>query len=182
MSSEIFPNSKPKLLGEDTHAAELSGTVDGVNPVNQFNFSTVDGGGGTPDESFAEIVYASITLVATESINKGYLQHVQPADRNNNGGTIRIREDDVNGVIISSGGYGGGNGNLTLALSGIITNQPIGSRTYVFTRVQVGNSGDFIRLHSGATSIAYIVDIQDTHAAELTGSNTQRTHETEVLP
>ena len=140
----VFPNAKSKLLGADTHAADLSGDVDPLDPVNQFNFTTVDGGGGSADQSFAEIVYASLTLTATESINIGFIQHTQPADRNNDGGTINIREDDINGAIIASGGYGAGNGNVTLSLSTTIANQPIGSRTYVFTRIQVGNPGDFI--------------------------------------
>lgn len=176
-----FTTKKSKLLGEDTQASILSGDVDGVNPVNQFNFVTVDGGGGGADTNFAEVIYASLSLTATESINKAYIQHIQPADRNNDGGTIRIREDDINGTVIASGGYSAGNGGVTLALSAIITNQPIGSRTYVFTRIQFGSPGDFIRLHAGATSIAYIVDITDTHVATLSGANTQRTVGEDIL-
>lgn len=152
------------MIKNRTPVGDLSGSVDGLTPVNQFGYTTVDGGGGTANTSFAEIIYASLSLTATETINVGFIRHTQPADRNDNGGTLRIREDDINGAILSTGGFGAGNGNVTFDQSTTIFNQAVGSRTYVFTYIQTGNPGDFVRLHSGASSMAYIVDINDTHA------------------
>jgi len=87
-------------------------------------------------------------------------------DRNNDGGTFRIREDDINGAVIGSAGYGAGNGQANIVLSAIITNQSVGARTYVFTREQTGPPGDFTRLQAGSNILAYIVDIDDTHTTK----------------
>lgn len=79
--------------------------------------------------------------------------------------------DDLNGAILSSSTTS--SSFFTIIQSAIITNQPVGNRTYVFTiQLNIPTAGDFYRFHSDATSLAYIVDFEDTHT----------THETEVIP
>ena len=111
-------------------------------------------------KALPEVVYASLSLTATKSINKGFLRRFTPFDRNNNGGIFRVREDDISGAIIGSQSYVAGNGTLSFTFTNIITDQAIGARTYVYTREQTAPAGgDFVRLHGGANTLAYIVDI-----------------------
>jgi len=182
MTIHPFPNSRPKILGGDTHEAILSGVVAGENPVNQLGYPTPVGSGGSAViNNFAETIYASTTLIATKAVNVGFMRKSNGLDTAGSvTSTFRIREDDLNGNIISS--FATGSSFFTAILQAIIKNQPIGSRTYVFTIQISGNPGDFYRFHSGATSLAYIVDIDDTHDSQLIGDNTQITHETEVIP
>jgi len=173
----VFPNAKSQLLGEaedsiaiiDTVAiAELSGDVIGVDPVNNLGYATPIGSGGTANITTAEIVYGSTSLNATKSINKGFIRNTQGVDYpSSNTITVRMREDDINGNIIVSTAVGGG--SSVMDISTVITNQTIGNKTYVFT-AQLGNPifGDFIRTHSDPTTLSYIVDIDDTHAAAIT--------------
>jgi len=182
MTIHPFPNAKPKILGVDAHEAILLGNLDVLDPVNSLGYATPIGTGGTAQITTAEIVYGGRTLVATKSINKGFIRNTQGVDYpSGNPLIIRIREDDINGNILLTSGVSGGFSLMSLSL--IITNQVIGSKTYVFTaQLSSPTFGDFIRLHSDATNLSYIVDIDDTHAAELIGDNTQITHETEVIP
>jgi len=134
--------------------------VEGVDPVTQIGFPNIDGGGGTADTDQPEEVYASLSLTATKSINKGYLRRYTPFDYNNNGSTFRVREDDINGTILTSQNFPAGNTTSAFNPTLIITNQPVGARTYVYTKEQNSPAGgDFIRLHGGANTLAYIVDI-----------------------
>jgi len=146
----------------------LTGTVAGVDPVNQLGYADISGGGGSADTSNPEQVYASTIITATEPINKAFIRRFTPMDRNNDGGTFRIREDDINGAVITSAGYGAGNGQANIVMSVIITNQPVGARTYVYTREQTGLPGDFTRLQAGSNTLAYIVDITDSKAVKNT--------------
>lgn len=173
-----LPNSRPKLAGSDTQAASLSGGL--LDPVVSISFTDTAGGGGTADFSSPEQVYGSIIKTTTESVNVVYIRLFTPMDRNNDGGAFRIREDDINGDVVDSIGYSAGNGQNNIVITAIIKNQPVGSRTYVFTREQDTPTSGFTRLQSGGTTNSFVVD--DTHTATLTGSNTQRTHENSVLP
>ena len=153
VNTTTFANRKPNV----------SGTVEGVDPVTQIGYLNIDGGGGSVDTTAAEVVYASNSLTATEVISKGFIRRYTPFDRNNNGGIFRVREDDINGAIIGSQSYVAGNGTLSFTFTNIITDQPLGARTYVYTREQTAPAGgDFVRLHAGANFLAYIVDIDDS--------------------
>ena len=156
VNSTTFTNKKPNLIG----------SVAGVDPVTQIGYPNVDGGGGSADLSNPEQGYTLLSLTATKDINKGFLRRFTPFDRNNDGGTFRVREDDISGAIIGSQSYGAGNGTLSVTFTNIITNQSIGARTYVYTREQTGSPGDFTRLHAGANTLAYIVDIDDSTAVK----------------
>lgn len=189
-----FKNKKPTLFGNsedsiaiidvpavatltgdniDTHAADLTGEVDGLTPVNQLGYPTPIGGGGTAViNNFVETIYASSTLNATEAVNVGFIRKSNGIDTAGSiTTTTRIREDDLNGNILASSSTS--STFFTIIQQAIIKNQPIGNRTYVFTiQLTNTNTGDFYRFHTDATSLAYIVDIDDTHIATLSGDNT----------
>jgi len=177
-------NKKCTLLGSDTHAAILSGAVAGVDPVNQLLYTTPIGSGGSTVFDNVETIFTSRILVATSPINKGFWRITQGIDFNNPGfkpQTIRIREDDVNGTILATVVIT--TSPNTIIITANLTNQPVGNKTYVGTIQNTLNDppNDFYRLHTEATSVIYIVDINDTHAAALGGSNTQRTTNESIL-
>jgi len=157
VNSTTFSNKKPNLTG----------AVAGEDPVNQLGYATPVGSGGTAViDNFVETIWANTSLTATQSINKGFIRRSQGVDTA--GGvttTTRIREDDLNGNILASSSTT--STFFTIIQNAIITNQPIGARTYAFT-IQLTNTspGDFYRFHSEATSLAYIVDIDDTTAVK----------------
>jgi len=201
MSENVFPNARSRLFGEGEDSegiivtpavAGLSGDVEALDPVLNINFNDVAGGGGTDDSSSPEQVYASVSITVTEPINVIFLRQFSPMDRNNDGGTFRIREDDINGLQIAGAGYGAGNGQANIVMSAIIKNQPVGSRTYVMTREQNTPTSGFTRLQAGATTNNFVVDVDDTHAGfiqsvaiagkQINTPDSHTTHEQAVLP
>ena len=155
---DTFPNKKSKLIGNTS----------GVDPVNQLNYSTPIGSGGTAIiDNFDETIWSTTTLIAIQAINKGFIRRTQGVDiASGNSLTFRIREDNLLGAILASDTN---SGNFLMDLSAIITNQSVGARNYVFTlQLNTVMVGDFYRLHTDPTSLAYIVDIADTHSAKNT--------------
>ena len=161
VNSTTFANKKPNLTGNVT-------PLDGVN---QLSYPTVTGSGGTAViDNFAETIYTSVSLTATEASNKGFFRKTAALDTpSGTSATFRVREDDINGAILTSTSIGASfSGSVSMSVT--ITDQPIGARTYVYTIQLTGSPGDFYRFHGNAstsvspnTTVAYIVDIDDTH-------------------
>lgn len=183
----IFPNSKPKIFGSDTHAASLSGedthtaNLSGALSKSVSSQTGRNGAqgilstGGTND-----ILVTSITVTPTKASNLIILKWSAYRTNDSN---MEIREGA--NVIATINGSSSG----VLTLNTIIEDASVSAHTYNF---YVLFGGLFFQIGDLWVTYGAVVNIDDTHAAELTGedthaaeligSNTQRTHESEVLP
>ena len=105
------------------------------------------------------------------------------------GGTVtyhaRVRRDNItSGTIVAEQFVGASSGFLTFTINVEDTDVSVGSHTYFFSvEITLTTGGAPVPFDVYTpTPNAFIYSINDTHAAILTGSNTQRTHEQAVLP
>lgn len=179
-------NARTRLDANDTHGASLSGSVDAVDGVNVLTYTITTGAGSsTITNPNVEFVYTSQTLTATKPINKGFIKYTNAITTNSTGSlrsaTFRLREDDINGAILSTetkadvGAGGGGNAFTNSSVN--ITNQPIGTRTYVRTLelglgiALYGFNGSVSTSVSPITLVSYLVDVDNSQIATLIGEN-----------
>jgi len=179
----VFPNSKPIILGADTHAASLTGDVS--NGTNQINESLIDSSINRVGPAIIQLGNRTATVTSAENIIIArFIQRIFRV-----GGTVtyqaRVRRDNItSGTVVAEQFVGVSNGFLTFTLNVEDTDVSVGNHTYFFsieiTLTTALAPVPFTTYTS--TPNAFIYSINDTHAAILTGSNTQRTHEQAVLP
>jgi len=178
-----LPNSKPKLLGSDTHAATLTGDIS--NGTNQINQSVIDAVINRAGPAIVQLGSRAATVTSIKNII--IARFVQRVFRV--GGTTtytaRVRRDNItSGTIVAQQFVGVSNGFFTFIINVEDPDVSVGSHTYFFsieiTQTTAQAPVPFTTYIT--TPNAFIFSINDTHAATLTGANTQSAHETEVLP
>ena len=170
--TESLPNAKPKLLGSDTHAAELTGSVvteaSGTAFAQNLSGSTTDFSARPVYRSYSansQILTITLTVAAGESI----VLFVQGRNfSGGTGGTGTLRRDTT---TVASGV------SLSTSCSVYIDEDP-GAGTYDYNILNGGTQLFLLQLNLAGRVIGY----SDTHTATLSGSNTENVHETEVLP
>jgi len=177
----VFPNAKPIILGADTHAALLTGNavqnltqtviagVEGTstNPGNANNFFRSD----TPPATIATL--SNITTPSSNSV-----MIIVIAERNQTfDSTTATFELKRGATLLDSFGFGNGGGGGESVTIVDYTENPAVVGTHDYTLVSTSN-----RNYGGIDFKIFFVDLDDTHAAILTGTNSQRTHEQAVLP
>jgi len=169
----IFPNSKPPILGEDTHAANLTGDL---TTVTKGPEGSSGGNGNLSSLQSGDTGVGGFSFTPTTEKNVAFLRI---SVFTTNDSLVQIKEGAV--VLASAGGATG-----TKTVSHVVKDTTIGLHSYSYTIVkqvsnyQFGESGGFG--NNGPISSGSGVDIIDTHAADLIGANTQSTHEQAVLP
>ncbi len=182
----VFPNAKPIILGADTHAASLTGSISvsldsTSSPVPETTGSTNGNGGG------AEIVIQTRTITFSDTTNFGYIEFRQfmafPPGVQTGGYTLRLRDGGITGTILDSIARSHSSGaSFNEFLNSTIINHASGATSYVLTIVDTTSVAVSRRTYAHANGTGFGVDVDDTHAAILTGINSQRTHEQAVLP
>lgn len=167
-------NTRTNLVPNDTHAADLTGTVLPVITSNNI-YLRVAGDSGQPTSSIdgsVETSIANTTLTADEAINVGFVKWAGYIVITVGGtATLRIRKDSVAGeLLVENTPIITNNFNINYD----IANQDVGSTTYHVTIQTTTNY--IIRTQRSATVDAVIfsgilIDAVDTHAADLTGAN-----------
>ncbi len=155
VNSSTFANKKPNLTG----------TITPQDPVQTLSYTTPIGSGGANVLNFfTEHVIATISLVAGEPFNAGFMRQTQwmPFTPNTNK-TFRIREDSLGGTELASQVFLN-NTAVTMDISTAIQNQPVGNRDYVITlEMPMANTGDGYAIDgSTVTLVKYILDITNT--------------------
>lgn len=167
MSSLI--NSKSKILGDDTHASNLSGDL--TKDVGTSQGTTGSQTGGLSGGDSADHLLTTIVLTPTEANNLIILK-------------LSVNATNQSDITIDEGGTElgriDGTSSGTRTLNVILENVSVAAHTYTFfTRVD----GGFYQYGNQAIVVyAVVVNLDDTHASALTGANTQETHEGQVLP
>jgi len=176
MTLDTFPNAKPILLGDDTHAAVLDGSVDLLfTDLSNIAFPTSTG--SIPDTPI-EAVIITTPVTITKAVNEVRLRIRIVAFTNT---TIRIRRGGISGAIVGGPTFVGPSGQVFVVND---SNLPIGNTDYVATAQRIGPVAASVETYTPDTlpGVVLVSEIDDTHVANLTGSNTQKTHEQEELP
>jgi len=198
--SEIFPNSKPILLGEsedsigiiDTPAvAGLAGDVAvDITDFSNFDFAP---NVGSHTSTATETIIATTTV--TNSFEKNTLSInviIQGTSGfGSNFSLCRLRRGGLTGTILASGNV---NGTGTRIFNVDDIDIPIGDTDYVLTNQEIAPSNDHAvgTYSAGMSGIVVLSEADDTHAAiiatpatatkQIISEDSHRTHETEVLP
>jgi len=182
MTLDTFPNAKPILLGDDTHAAVLDGSVS----VDTTDFSNSDFPISTG--SFAstptETVFVTTTINITKAVNevKIDIRIEGKSGDGTNATLLKLRRGGLTGTILSATQVNGVGVRL-INITDI--DAPIGNTDYVVTAQRlVAGVPHSVGTYTPNTlpGIVALSEADDTHAANLTGSNTQRSHEIGELP
>lgn len=218
MSASPTPNARPKLLGADTHNAQIIGsdthaadlTGDVIASFTLLDFIFPDEPSGSFDD-FVNVqpgdefeLFNTILPNMSKSLNLIHVKAQQTMDIFPNIGFLRasinlqIRLDDpITGPILLTGNtiqLLDGN-ETTLVVEGNINNLSSGVHTFyynVFVSATIGNNINLdYRVYNISWDSLTIIEIDDTHTAELSGTNTQlpqlngennsRTHEGEII-
>ena len=179
----VFPNAKPIILGADTHAASLTGNVS--NGTNEINAALIDSSINRAGPAIIQLGSRTATVTSAENIIIArFIQRI-----NGVGGTVtyqaRVRRDNItSGDIVAEQLVGVTGDFFTFTINVEDTDVSVGSHTYFFSvEITLTTGGAPVPFTTyTSTPNAFIYSINDTHAAILTGSNTQRTHEQAVLP
>ena len=161
VNNSTFANKKPVLEGDVTTVT----TGPESSTMTNFGLSGLQSG---------DVGVGGFSFTPTTEKNVSFLR-ISVYVTNN--AFVRILEGAT--ILASAGGSGTG----TRTVSFVVKDTSIGLHSYSYTIVrngldyQYGNGGNNSPISTGSG-----VDIIDTHAAELIGENTQKTHETEVLP
>ena len=166
-----FDNVKKEFIWIPTPLPQVCTQLDGVNVLS---YPIVSGSGvhNIPNPN-VEFVYASQTLTALHPKNKGFIRYTNRIGTNSTGAprnvTFRLREDDINGAILSSSvvtvvpSIGG----AQLFDEVVITDQPVGARSYVRT-LELGSgialygfNGAAMNNVSPVTLVQYLVDLEE---------------------
>ncbi len=174
-----LPNSKSKILGIDDHAAALSGSVIAKLTRNQAFPAPGSGSCSGGQSSFQTIGSTGVTI--NHPINELYIfGQARFTLSSSNAMQVRLIRDNDEGDILASLTTGVQTGG-TWALSTTIINETVGAHTYQWQIKNTQNPGETSCVY--ATSFYNLLsEANDTHQANLSGANTQETHEDEVLP
>lgn len=175
----VFPNARSKLLGEDTHAAALSGSVIAELTINQtFPPPLVTGQCTGSAPTFVTVGSTSVTI--TEAINKLEI-FGQAFFRNSsqNRQFRRLIRDNDEGDILGSGDTGVSTAG-TWNLNAIIINETVGVHTYQW-QIENGDGNTETCCIQNATFRNILSEADDDHASTLSGDNTQTSQELEII-
>lgn len=165
-----FKNAIPKFVGKDDHASNLSGDV--ISELTtSFFVPAVDNTSCT--QVAPPVTFISKNVTITRIKNK---LTIRASGRlsDNNGTTINIYRDATSGTSLAVvGPVTTGPWNLGVTL----TDEPIGAHIYNWVATSTGNTCS----NQNSSDVA-LSEANDSHAAALVGSNTIKSHETEVLP
>ncbi len=175
----VYPNAKSPLVGADTHAAELTGSVvsnlDTTVSVPIVSAGSCSGGQGDWQ------TIATINLTMDEVANELFLYtHARFSLSSSNAMEVRlVRDGDTDNPIASTNTGVTTGGSWTLSTT--IFNETVAAHTYIWQIRNTVNPGETSCVYNVVT---YYIRSQatDTHTADLTGANTQTTHEQGVLP
>ncbi len=198
MTVHPTPNAKPKILGSDTHAANLTGNssisdsstfVDRTNSPVIFYDNVVGETFGTGPSTDFELAGTTVNVASVDDIVIVVFYTISgPEDGTGPSGSVTwdiafVREAEILQSATHSGGNNSGpfTDRAILVLTGLTGSNRFGIRLQNFTatgtrRLGMGTGGS-----GGVWISTTIVSLTDTHAASLDGSNTQRTHEAEVI-
>jgi len=181
--NNIFPNSRPKLLGEDTHEAVLS-RDDAVLDIfsDKVKINAANGGNKNIIQQFHNADFVPVHTVTTTTSNErviliyvmftGILETIP-------GGGAATHSLQRDGVEIAS--FNNNNYSNSISISEqFIDTPPPGTHNYTVKITAINIQWKFEE--QKAFLFLNKIDIIDTHTVELTGDNTQRTKESEVLP
>lgn len=181
--TNLFGNAKPKLLGEDTHAASLTGSSD--SDID----NSIEGDFGTGPTDFDSNVFrfpvaiglaASVTINVTSTTSKILISAIM-AFGNNVGSSKNVEFELRRGAtVLDTINQSMGANSTHCILRQFTDTGQLGNVTYSI--VVTDNNSLQIVATRGLQIQAIEVKVVDTHAASLTGDNTQTTHESEVLP
>lgn len=198
----VFPNAKSKLLGEDTHAAQLDGSAGTDTHAANLSGSLSESIGDDQDSNFGTssgLPSISSNVTQSDNIPNGQVTvnvvkdgsiviiAVGVSTGQNNGPIFDIEEATVvkgSGSIFVTGIFQT-KGGVDMV---ILFNVSAGNHTYdiIWTTNRNKTSGfvQAIVIEVDDTHAANLSGSQgtDTHAANLIGDNTQTTHEQAVLP
>lgn len=174
-------NSKLKLLGSDTHAADLTGSAtQAQNTTNEVvsaksGFTVVNDTVGEAMNTSSGGVEASVVVTTPSDSLVVIVANMFSVNDSAGTDTHNIRILDGTTELASTSIGVGSNSSRLIPL--LFVGVPLtGSRTY---NVEAWSPGGGI-LVSVSINVTH-VQLTDTHAASLTGSNTQTTHEDRVL-
>lgn len=178
--SSIFENAKPDLLGDDTHAANLSGDVVSDLTVNQ-PLPSVASAVNCVTQAVNFVTIGSTSLTITSAKNEILLRGTAGFRLSSgNSQTVRIiRDGDTGDVLATKVTDVAQSGVWTLEAT-IIDETP-GAHTYQWQIKMTSGQAETCCVENQIFFNIFSEAI-DTHAANLSGDNTQRTHESEVLP
>jgi len=161
------------ITGSDTHSASLSGGVS-INITNVVleEDTTLPSTGIIGQIGLTEVIVDSITVTYTEAVNGcSIFVKVFVAVGPGSTGDIRIRRNDVNGVILTNVDISSDN---LFSITAIDENSPIGNVTYVLTvKKATGANNLAADTYDDWNGTVTAFNVDDTHSASLTGSNTQ---------
>lgn len=191
----VFPNARSKILGSDTHAASLTGNN---IPSSQSAVTKAQSLFNITDDPFMkflltaasieeEITTQSVTVPADTATEKYIYTASGIVDGFNSGnqGTqkkflVKLYDDTT--VIASATftwtGLLGADQYEIKGLNATNFSPASGTRNFKLTIENAGSAPSLV----GCMIIVNVLKITDDHAASLTGSNTQTSHEQVVLP
>lgn len=180
-------NKKATIFGEDDQSAELTGdssvsqsnSLGGSMGLNNTNFPAF-GNSGT-----SEIIVASRSAPVTNSKNVIFIRASSFTGTNGRTVTFRLRENNTSGTILSSviistiGESPSSTQAVEWIMKPIVVNASLSVSSIVLTR-QTATPPSFGTQGSYAFDV-WTANLVDTHVASLTGDNTQRTVENQIL-
>lgn len=180
MTEQVFSNAKPILLGSDTHAASLSGDVI-ADLIRNMSFPAPLFAGSCSGGQTSFQTIGSTALTISQVKNEVFIQGQARFNlSSSNSMDVRIIRDNDTGDVIASLNTGITTSG-TWILSTTILNETVGAHSYQWQIKNDNNPGETSCVFNTAF-FNLIAEANDTHAAVLTGDNTQRTHEMEIIP
>ena len=169
VDATTFPNKKvPTIAGTDTHAAKLKGSVS-LSLLSRFGRGLLDNGTSTSVSS-VEIVLRTMSIDYTKAINEAIITYFQDVNVTPTitEVTIRLRRGGIADVIIDSII---GTVDEILILNATESDRPIGNQIYTITaQTTFGPASTFVSNYDDWSGDVILSEVNDTHAANLTGS------------
>ena len=207
MSQNTFPNARSKLFGEGENSVGVITTpaVAGLTgSLSDSETSIGDGGGravtyppGGNLDDLSEIIQRTVPVNITQSLNKIVIHAfgIFGTDGSDRTVTFRVRETDLNGIILATlGPFSTGSsspsnsGAIEWNLTEVVNNIGLGITQLVLTR-QINAA--FISYHAGSSAL-FLWVIDDSHTGfiqtvavagkNIIESDSHTTHEQGVLP
>ena len=185
MSQDVFPNSKPILLGSDTHAADLTGTASLAEDSAEASTQGVAGTTSASNVSdrftagvtgFARATFTDVVTPTNSVIILAVGQCSNLVSSGTGSKDWQWKKDSVNYLSSFTLQNAQSSGAIRAEISVIIDDNPeSGTHTYTLTDVDTAQFG-------GVACKITFVQLTDTHTASLTGFNTQHTQESGVIP
>lgn len=176
------PNRQAKIIGSDTHASDLTGTGSIDDPI--IAYGTTDlGEECTIDvfQSLSQPTIASCVLNVPATPNKVTIRGRCNGRKLAGGDDVRLELKDDGGVEADTQ-FTTGATSPEISVQITLTDVSAGNHTYSIGINRLSGQFNYARFNGASTTnkenpsiIATATRLVDTHASDLTGSNTQKT-------